>query len=599
MGQNLGKVGICPMGDYASGKSYERLSSVFYNHEYWVAVKDVPVGAVPSATSEYWQKMASRGEQGPQGQSYVDKELVPIVDNLTTGGSSNVLSAEQGKVLKAELTELESQVVYNTPFILNDKLCKYFKELHIIGLQADVEYCVRNFYILTNDESKIAFAIGNSIKSVVSGVIDKKKGFFTFSQGEYEVLGILQRDDIDIRVVDNNDVLTYTINKELCSDINLSPIINGYYLHKSSDNIRTELTKSAEKLSVISMSSNLFNKNDDRNIKAYIVSSQYKYDDNYLSTHPIQVVKGITYRCPAGGGLGSNYNCAKCNEQGDYIETLIMTNVDGYNYITPDFYGWIRFNVGFANLSDTFMVCESDKYPSEYEPYGAQINAYIDSENIRGENPLRGKILAVDGDSICYGAGFLGGYAKIIADKNNMILQNLAVAGATLASNTYYSQADGGGARHWISTNVVNLRQDADYIIIEGGINDGELLGDMTNDYEGEFDSTTMLGALDTLFSSLYNRFPGKKIGFIIVHAVNENWSSYRDGFRYKAIIDSCKKWGIPYCDLNETCPPFGRLGASDNLRTLYTKNGDGWHPNEEGYRRYYVPKIETWLKGL
>lgn len=108
MGQNLGKVGICPMGDYASGKSYERLSSVFYNHEYWVAVKDVPVGAVPSATSEYWQKMASRGEQGPQGQSYVDKELVPIVDNLTTGGSSNVLSAEQGKVLKAELTELES-----------------------------------------------------------------------------------------------------------------------------------------------------------------------------------------------------------------------------------------------------------------------------------------------------------------------------------------------------------------------------------------------------------------------------------------------------------------------------------------------------------
>ena len=136
MGQNLGKVGICPMGDYASGKSYERLSSVFYNHEYWVAVKDVPVGAVPSATSEYWQKMASRGEQGERGQSYVDKELVPIVNNLTQGGSENVLSAEQGKVLKQELTELESEVLNNH---IDGKGSEYSK-IKIYGLKSNRTY---------------------------------------------------------------------------------------------------------------------------------------------------------------------------------------------------------------------------------------------------------------------------------------------------------------------------------------------------------------------------------------------------------------------------------------------------------------------------
>lgn len=107
---NLGKVGMTAAGSYQSGKAYERLTCVSYNHESWVSKKDVPAGIAPAEGSEYWQKMASRGEQGPQGQSYVDKELVPIVDNLTTGGSSNVLSAEQGKVLKAELTELESKV---------------------------------------------------------------------------------------------------------------------------------------------------------------------------------------------------------------------------------------------------------------------------------------------------------------------------------------------------------------------------------------------------------------------------------------------------------------------------------------------------------
>lgn len=107
---NLGKVGMTAAGSYQSGKAYERLTCVSYNHESWVSKKDVPAGIAPAEGSEYWQKMASRGEQGPQGQSYVDKELVPIVDNLTTGGSSNVLSAEQGKVLKAELTELDSKI---------------------------------------------------------------------------------------------------------------------------------------------------------------------------------------------------------------------------------------------------------------------------------------------------------------------------------------------------------------------------------------------------------------------------------------------------------------------------------------------------------
>ena len=98
-------------GNYDPSRSYDKLAVVAYNGLSWVSRKKVPEGVAPSeANSAFWQKISERGERGPQGQSYVDKELVPIVDDLTTGGSANVLSAEQGKILKEELSELESKI---------------------------------------------------------------------------------------------------------------------------------------------------------------------------------------------------------------------------------------------------------------------------------------------------------------------------------------------------------------------------------------------------------------------------------------------------------------------------------------------------------
>jgi hypothetical protein len=108
----LGKVSMTLGGEYKSSQSYDKLTCVYYNYSSWVSRKAVPQGVVPSeANSAYWQKVSDRGAQGvqgPQGQSYVDKELVPIVNDLTTGGTSNVLAAEQGKVLDSKLTELSA-----------------------------------------------------------------------------------------------------------------------------------------------------------------------------------------------------------------------------------------------------------------------------------------------------------------------------------------------------------------------------------------------------------------------------------------------------------------------------------------------------------
>ena len=97
-------------GDYSSSQSYDKLTCVQYDGCSWVSKTQVPEGVAPTpANSAYWQKISERGVQGATGapgQSYVDKELVPIVNDLTTGGTANVLSAEQGKILDTKLTEL-------------------------------------------------------------------------------------------------------------------------------------------------------------------------------------------------------------------------------------------------------------------------------------------------------------------------------------------------------------------------------------------------------------------------------------------------------------------------------------------------------------
>jgi lysophospholipase L1-like esterase len=72
--------------------------------------------------------------------------------------------------------------------------------------------------------------------------------------------------------------------------------------------------------------------------------------------------------------------------------------------------------------------------------------------------------------------------------------------------------------------------------------------------------------------------------------------SKVKDWLYYDKTIQICKKWGIPYIDLNIECPPLGYILS---LKEQYTYNSDGWHPNEEGYKKYYCDKIEAWMKTL
>ena len=202
-------------------------------------------------------------------------------------------------------------------------------------------------------------------------------------------------------------------------------------------------------------------------------------------------------------------------------------------------------------------------------------------------NPLSGKILSANGDSIAAGAGNNGnGFPELIAEANGMTLDNISIGGATVATGTV--------AAHYICNTISEMRSDADYILLEGGVNDpdfGVSLGTLSSGYTATLTTTTFAGAFEQMLKNALSRFAGKKIGYVFVHKCG----NFSDTW-YDMAVSALKKWGIPYCDLYTEAPP---LGFIDSLKSVYTSNNDGYHPNQAGYEAYYVDKITAWMKTL
>lgn len=207
-------------------------------------------------------------------------------------------------------------------------------------------------------------------------------------------------------------------------------------------------------------------------------------------------------------------------------------------------------------------------------------------------NPLSGKILAATGDSIAAGTGNNGsGYPEIVASDNGMTLQNIAVGGGTVAyvnANTFC-----------ISRSTSSMRSDADFVLLEGGGNDadsGVPLGTLSSGYTATLDDTTFAGAIESMFKTALARFPDKKIGYVFIHKCASLFDSRVSNSYYDMAKSACEKWGIPYLDLNTQVPPLNYIA---DLKTTYTANGDGYHPNELGYRTFYVPKVTAFLNTM
>ena len=536
-----------------------------------------------------------------------------VTPNMTTFAnvSENLfdkddIEIEKGKFINA-LGNFANATGYNISGYIkakaNDKFIHKFNA-SMSGKDATFIYCDENKNklgyasgVLSEDESTCTVTVPNnpSIRSIRVTFTDTQKLEFMLVSGELYPNKYIPYGEIKF----NEKVVFSDIQKSNIKDLSLKAIEETPIKPNQTDFFIT--------------SKNLFNKNDGDiqvgkfiNVNGAIASANgynisgfinvveeqqyiYKFNQSQFGTNATYLYYGDSDNL-----LGS----AKANISGDGL-TCSLTAPIGAKKIKINFMETDR---------NSLMVVKGNTYPSTYEEYGLiKFDESIglndkQKEEVRelgSSNPLEGKIISGNGDSIMYGAGYVGGFLKIIAERNNMIYENIAISGATITQGIVDNNT--GKNRHWISATINNMREDADYVLLEGAVNDASQsvpvpIGVISEGYNSSLDVNTFCGAFESMLKQALERFSGKKIGFVLVHKMCDGFNSSKPKNYYHYAIEILEKWGIPYVDLNIKCPPLNYINS---LKTVYTNNGDGWHPNELGYKKYYCDKIEQFLISL
>ena len=352
-------------------------------------------------------------------------------------------------------------------------------------------------------------------------------------------------------------------------------------------------------LDIIAISSNLIDNNTITKNKYLDVTGNISDNTSYQVTDFIEIEKLTDY---IYSDESNNFIRTVCFY--DNSKQFLVGLEKVYSFNTKERYGNIKYCRLSLFNSVTNVQLEKGIVSTEYMKKGEKTIKYnIDAKYITNlekamqplipdvGNPLWGKKVIGFGDSIMYGHGYPGGFLKIIADRNNMTLVNKGVSGSTVANHS--------GIVCIMRT--LELHQgdlDADYVILEGGTNDAldQFVGDVgeiTEGYNAELDYNTYCKSFEKMLKIAIERWPGKKILYVCVHNMNSrtNLKMFMDLAK-----QMCRKWSVPYVDLFEE---GGMLSQLDSIRQAYTSNGDGTHPNEAGYRKYYCDKIEAKMKQI
>ncbi|MGN1133803.1 MAG: GDSL-type esterase/lipase family protein [Oscillospiraceae bacterium] len=203
------------------------------------------------------------------------------------------------------------------------------------------------------------------------------------------------------------------------------------------------------------------------------------------------------------------------------------------------------------------------------------------------------------GDSIAFGYGSQGiSYPNMLAEKYNLELTNTAISGATFSNKNKFCIT---------SAAIQKANKNYKYALIEGGINDYTLnmpLGNITPSNTKHFDKTTACGGLESILYHFRSKYPQTKLYFVSVHNANsKSITKNKLGYTYVDYLDKymkiCKKYNVTVIDLYHNSKLNTQLSKNKDIKRQYTgkengiyPTGDGLHPTEDGYKRYYMPEI-------
>lgn len=275
-------------------------------------------------------------------------------------------------------------------------------------------------------------------------------------------------------------------------------------------------------------------------------------------------------------------------------KTSQLTNDSGFLTSLPD------------HTHSQYLTEVPEEYITEEELEAKGYASQDDVDNLSAtisDYRIKGKNVIFFGDSICYGAGSTGGYATQIQEITGCIANNQGKSGATIANY--------GTSTYKIIDVVAEFSGDTDYITIQGGANDynnAVPLGEITNGYVEELDTTTFCGALESIIQTLIANYPLARLFGVFMHRAVSNSATNSLGLTIQEYHDKAisiyKKYAIPYYDAFTesgliTCysTATGLPIFSKTLSDTYTNDGDRVHPNADGYEKYYTHQIISMLE--
>ena len=260
--------------------------------------------------------------------------------------------------------------------------------------------------------------------------------------------------------------------------------------------------------------------------------------------------------------------------------------------------GWQTFEVNLlggleegrtaADLADVKYINFSSSF--EYVKTGRLL--LVDNvqvyENEQYDTQLKGLNGLYLGDSISEAISYKG-WAGELAEHYGVNSYNVSVSGATLANNGIYGQLAKAPAG-----------VDYDFVMLNGGVNDvwrSISLGAVSAEGTTEFDTTTAIGALEHLFSTIKTTYPDAEVCYILNYVcVQAGYPSdaFRNDFAPLARA-ACEKWGVHCLDLVDNDAFNAEFDATAPVHTY-----DGVHANTEGYvvlTKYIAPWLEDIIK--
>lgn len=273
-------------------------------------------------------------------------------------------------------------------------------------------------------------------------------------------------------------------------------------------------------------------------------------------------------------------------------EYTVETSSDGVTWYSEGTTTELEYTFT-ADEADVFAAVRAVIHTSDGDDISDYAKTYLT------KNKRVGKMISF-GDSVAVGVGSHSySYADIFAEEHQLTLVDKSNSGAQIS-------ADNPDKKHIGEMIQKDVTSEYEYVFIEGGNNDhyfNSPLGEVTSEWSDSFDTKTTCGALESALSYLRDNCPDSKVVFILIHRREESKNDLGLTFEdyAKAIRSVCKKYDVPVAD----CLKNGELDASDpEMCSEYTfhfngvfPDGDGVHPSEEAYRKFYLPLIEKALK--